>query len=40
MLPTPKRIKIANLQMVNETDKGEIKSADESAEKSQNEEKK
>ena len=39
-LPTPKRVKIANLQMLIETDKGEIKSAKESAEKFQNEEKK
>ena len=39
-LPTPKRVKIANLQMLIETDKGEIKSAKESGEKFQNEEKK
>ena len=39
-LPTPKCIKIANFQMLNETDKGKIKSAKKSAEKFQNEEKK
>lgn len=32
-LPTPKFTKIANLQMLNETDKREIKSSMESAEK-------
>ena len=39
-LPTPKRTKLANLQILNETDNGESKSAKESAEKCQNEEKK